>query len=68
MVDIVMADHEDQSLSLNVTDLSGKKVHQSFMMVGMNRVELRLAPGSYLYSIIDASGTTLQNGKLVIVQ
>jgi hypothetical protein len=68
VVDIIMADSNDQSMSLKVTDLSGKTVYQSSMQVGMNRIELTLAPGSYLYSVADASGATLQNGKCVIVQ
>lgn len=68
VVDILMAHSNDQSMSLRVTDLTGKTVYQSSMQVGMNRMELTLAPGSYLYSINDASVATLQNGKLVIVQ
>jgi len=68
VVDIKMAESNDQSMSLKVTDLSGKTVYQSSMQVGMNRMELTLAPSSYLYSINGASGATLQNGKLVIVQ
>jgi len=53
--------------SLEIMDLSGKRIAYQNMRNGTNPIQLNLAPGAYIY-MISRNGEVLMSDKLIIVQ
>jgi len=53
--------------SLEILDLSGKRVAYEIVQYGVNPIDLQLAPGAYIY-MLSENGSIIQSDKLIIVQ
>jgi len=68
MINVMVSVENERAMTFRLMDLSGKIVQLSHLFVGTNQVQLAVAPGSYLYSIVAPTGVSLKHGKVVIVK